>query len=166
MRAATELADPPRRVAAWPYVSTTLRLVLGGVWLVAGALKVADPAASERAVRAYDLLPESLVPVVAHGQPFLEIALGVLLLLGIAVRESAAASAVLVVVFMLAVTSAWARGLQIDCGCFGGGGELGAGESTAYTSELVRDAGLLLASIALFWRPRTRWTLLREEHLS
>ena len=47
---------------AWlPWVSTAARLMLGGVMLVAGALKVADPAMAAQAVRAYELLPEALV---------------------------------------------------------------------------------------------------------
>jgi uncharacterized membrane protein YphA (DoxX/SURF4 family) len=149
-----------------PWLSTVARFALGVVWLVAGLLKVGDPAAAERAVRAYDLLPEALVPAVAHGQPFLEIALGLLLIAGVAVRELAAVSVVLLVLFMAAVASAWARGLQIDCGCFGGGGEVNGDQTWAYVTELLRDAALLAGSIWLFLRPRTRWELFREENPS
>jgi hypothetical protein len=52
------------------------------------------------------------------------------------------------------VTQAWARGLSIDCGCFGGGGAAPQGE-TAYGRELLRDAGLLLLAGWLVVRPRT-----------
>ncbi|MFZ5852665.1 MAG: MauE/DoxX family redox-associated membrane protein, partial [Actinomycetota bacterium] len=64
-----------------PWAATAGRLLLGGVWVAAGALKLPDPAASVRAVRAYRLLPEGLVPTVAFGLPVLEIGLGVLLIL-------------------------------------------------------------------------------------
>jgi len=137
---------------------TGARLLLGGVFVVAGALKVPDPAAAVRAVRAYRLLPELLVGPVAFGLPVLEIAVGLALLLGALVRTAAIASAVLLVVFLVAVGSAWARGLQIDCGCFGNGGTVAAGE-TAYPQEVLRDAGLLGLALLLAWRPASRLAL-------
>jgi hypothetical protein len=91
--------------------------VLGGVFLVAGVLKAVDPQSSAAAVRAYQLLPNSLATVVGWGLPFAEIALGLLLLAGIATRAVAAAAAMLLVVFIAAVVSVAARGLSIDCGC-------------------------------------------------
>ena len=117
-----------------------------------------DPQSSVAAVRAYRLLPSSLVTIVGWGLPFAEIALGVLLLAGVATRLVAVASAVLLLVFIAAVTSAAARGLSIDCGCFGGGGDVAPGQ-TAYGTEIVRDVGLLLLAAWLVWQPRSRLTL-------
>jgi uncharacterized membrane protein YphA (DoxX/SURF4 family) len=128
------------------------------VFLVAGGLKVIDPQSSVAAVRAYRLLPSSLVTIVGWGLPFAEIALGVLLLAGVATRLVAVASVVLLLVFIAAVTSAAARGLSIDCGCFGGGGDVAPGQ-TAYGTEIVRDVGLLLLAAWLVWQPRSRLTL-------
>src|SRR3712207_9366258 len=88
-----------------------------------------DPAAAERAVRAYQLLPEALVGPVAFGLPVVEIVVGLALLVGVSVRAAALASAALMAVFLAAVGQAWARGLQIDCGCFGGGGQDAAGQT-------------------------------------
>jgi len=138
--------------------ATAGRALLGAVFVVAGVLKIPDPAAAERAVRAYRLLPEALVSPVAFGMPVGEIAVGLALLAGVFVRTAAIASAVLLAVFIAAVSSAWARGLQIDCGCFGGGGEVAAGE-TAYGTELLRDAALLLVALALARRPRSHLAL-------
>jgi uncharacterized membrane protein YphA (DoxX/SURF4 family) len=84
--------------------------------------------------------------------------LGLLLLAGIATRAVAAATAILLLVFIFAVASAWVRGLSIDCGCFGGGGEVAPGQ-TAYGTELVRDVGLLLLALWLVWQPRSRFAL-------
>ena len=137
---------------------TGARLLLGGVLVVAGALKMPDPAAAVRSVRAYQLVPESLVAPVAFGLPVLEIAVGLALLLGVFVRTAAIASAVLLVVFIGAVGSAWARGLQIDCGCFGNGGQVAAGK-TAYPLEILRDVGLLLVALCLARRPASRLAL-------
>ena len=75
--------------------------------------------------------------------PWLEIVLGLLLLAGIATRAVAVAAAGLLLVFVAGVTQAWARGLSIDCGCFGGGGVVDPGQ-TAYGRELLRDASFLL----------------------
>lgn len=132
--------------------------MLGGVFLVAGVLKAIDPQSSVAAVRAYQLLPASLATVVGWGLPFAEIALGLLLLAGIATRAVAVGVAMLLVIFIAGVVSAAARGLSIDCGCFGGGGAVDPGQ-TAYGVELVRDTGLLLLALWLIWQPRSRFTL-------
>jgi uncharacterized membrane protein YphA (DoxX/SURF4 family) len=98
------------------------------------------------------------VTIVGWGLPFAEIALGVLLLAGVATRLVAVASAVFLLVFIAAVASAAARGLSIDCGCFGRGGDVAPGQ-TAYGTEIVRDVGLLLLAVWLVWHPRSRLTL-------
>jgi uncharacterized membrane protein YphA (DoxX/SURF4 family) len=140
------------------WAATAARLLLGVVLVVAGVLKLPDPAAAERAVRAYRLLPEALVGPVAFGLPVVEIAIGLALLAGVLVRSAALATAVLMAVFVAAVGSAWARGLQIDCGCFGGGGPVAAGR-TAYPGEVARDVGLLLVALALARWPASRLAL-------
>jgi uncharacterized membrane protein YphA (DoxX/SURF4 family) len=135
-------------------VGTVARLALAAVWLVSGTLKALDPDTTYVAVRAYDVLPRAGVAVVAAVLPWLEIALGVALLVGVATRLVAALSAGLLLVFVAGVTQAWARGLSIDCGCFGGGGAVAPGE-TAYDLEVLRDAGFLLLAGWLVVRPRT-----------
>ncbi|NUR07588.1 MAG: DoxX family protein [Nocardioidaceae bacterium] len=131
------------------------RLVVGGVWIVAGALKLPDPAGNVRAVRAYRLLPETVVPTVGHALPVLEILVGVCLVCGLLTRVAALVSAVLLVAFIVGIAAAWARGLQIECGCFGGGGGPSANATAAYPWDIARDVGLLALSGWLVWRPRT-----------
>ncbi|WP_373693967.1 MauE/DoxX family redox-associated membrane protein [Parafrankia sp. BMG5.11] len=129
--------------------STVLRVGLGILWLAAGALKINDPDGMVRSVRAFRILPEALVDPVAYAVPFVEIALGVLLIVGLTVRLAAAISAVLFAVYIAAIASAAARGLRIDCGCFSAGGDLTSEAPTHYTQEIVRDSALLLASLLL-----------------
>lgn len=148
--------------AVWALV--VVRLVLGGVWIAAGAAKIADLDASVRAVRAYRLLPELAAQVLGAALPPLEIALGVLLIAGIGVRVAAVVSTVLLAAFVVGIASAWARGLRIDCGCFGSGGELAAGESPGYGWDLLRDGALLLAS-ALLVRWPVGWPVGRREQV-
>jgi len=154
-----ETGQSARTTTGWLWISTAARLGLATVWLVAGGLKVGDLAESGRAVNAYRLFPYEMAKVIGAAQPFLEIALGLLLLAGLAVRLSAGISAGLLVIFIAGIVSAWARGLQIDCGCFSTGGELGAGQTPQYTWDLVRDAGFLLLAGILLWRPRTRYSI-------
>jgi len=126
---------------AWPaWVSTICRFVLAGVWLWAGLAKVADPSTAVLAVRAYDIVPEVLVKPVAWGLPFMEIGLAALLALGISIRIAGAFSLTLFLAFIAGVGSAWARGLQIECGCFGGGGADPAATGLRYALEIARDA--------------------------
>ena len=138
---------------------TIARLVLGGVWIAAGASKLTDLDASVRAVRAYRLLPETAAQIVGAGLPPVEILLGVLLVVGAGVRVSAVVSALLMSAFVVGIASAWVRGLRIDCGCFGSGGELAAGEDPTYGLELARDGGLLLLSLLVAARPPGRLAL-------
>ena len=141
---------------AW--VGLVCRLVTGGVWIAAGLLKLPDPTESVRAVRAYRLLPESVVPVVGHGLPLLEILVGVCLVAGLLTRLSAVVSALLFVAFLIGISSVWARGISIDCGCFGGGGRVDNAQAQ-YPWEIARDFGLLLLSAWLIYRPVTRWAV-------
>ena len=134
------------------------RVVTGGVWIVAGALKFPDPAASVRAVRAYDLLPEVVVPTVGHLLPVVEVVIGAALVVGLLTRPVAAVSALLFVAFVVGIASAWARGLSIDCGCFGGGG-FDADATEQYPWEIARDVGLLALSLWLVVRPSSRFSL-------
>ena len=135
------------------WLTTVARVALGVVMVSAGGLKLSDPDQAVRAVQAYQILPQGVTHAVGYGLPMLEIVLGVLLLLGLGTRTTAVLAGLFMVVFIAAVSSAWARGLSIDCGCFGGGGAVGsAGKAWRYLSEILRDLLFLgLASwIAVF----------------
>ena len=139
-------------------IGLLVRLGLAAVWLVSGAIKVSDLNQTYIAVQAYDLLPPGAVSVVAAGLPFLELLLGVLLLAGLGTRVVAIVSGIVLLAFIGGVAQSWARGLTIDCGCFGGGGEVAAGQ-TQYPQELARDIGFLLLAVWLTVRPRSLWSV-------
>ena len=148
-------AAPGRRPQVLDAVGLLARLALGGVLLVAGLLKITDPQAQERAVRAYQLLPEDVVEPVAFALAPVEVVLGLLLLSGLGTRMAAVVGGLLMVAFVIGVASAWARGLSIDCGCFGDGGhEVGVTGST-YALEITRDMALAAAAALLVVRPRS-----------
>lgn len=135
-------------------IGTLARLGLAAVWLVSGAVKVSDLNQTYVAVSAYEVLPSGLVSPVATGLPFLELALGVLVLAGFGTRIVAALSIVVLLAFIGGLIQAWARGLSIDCGCFGSGGKVAAGD-TQYPLDLARDVGFLALAGWLLVRPRT-----------
>src|SRR4051812_45272089 len=115
-----------RTTARWsvvlPWISTVVRLALGAVFVAASLSKLGKVDATVRAVRAYRILPESLVHPVAYALPYLELAVGVLLILGLGTRIVAIIAGVMLLLFIAAVASAGARGAENDRGCFGGGG--------------------------------------------
>lgn len=135
-------------------VGLAARLVLGGVLLVAGGLKVGNPRGAARAVQGYDVMPFEVAKYVGYALPWIEIVVGLLLVIGLFTRINAVLGTVLMTAFVIGIAQAWARGLTIDCGCFGGGGEVAADE-TRYGQEIARDLGLALAGVWLLVRPRT-----------
>ncbi len=136
------------------WVGTVARLLLGGVWIWASWSKLANPRGFVQAVRAYDATPEWLSKAIGYGLPVLEVSLGILLVLGIVTRAAAAVSSVLLIVFLIGLVQAAARGLRLECGCFGGGGTTTS--ATNYTIDILRDIGLLVPAVFLVVWPLTR----------
>jgi uncharacterized membrane protein YphA (DoxX/SURF4 family) len=154
---------------AQPWLTLAGRLILGGVLFAAGFLKYEHLDKSRMAVRAYELLPISIANFLGIALPFLEIAVGILLLLGAAIRISSAIGGALMIVFIFGISQAWARGLSIDCGCFGGGGQVAPGTAN-YLPEILRDGALAAIAIYLFRYPRSKFALDRartdEDHIN
>ena len=148
------MQHPVRSRLLFDLIGTAARLGLTAVWFLSGFAKAADPRQTLVAVRGYQILSDDLARTVAAVLPYLEIALGLLLLLGMVTRYAALVSGLLLLVFIAGVISAAARGLSIDCGCFGGGGQVSAG-NTAYTQEILRDTGFLVLAVWLVVRPRS-----------
>jgi uncharacterized membrane protein YphA (DoxX/SURF4 family) len=144
--------------ALQPWATLAARILLGVVLLLAGYLKAKSPAQAQMAVRAYKLLPISIANIFGLSLPWLEIGAGILLIVGIAVRYAALFGGLLMLLFVGAISQAWARGLSIDCGCFGGGGQVAAGH-TKYLQEILRDLGLTLSAVFLYLNPHGKFGL-------
>ncbi|TQN31457.1 methylamine utilization protein MauE [Haloactinospora alba] len=138
---------------AQPWVSLLSRLGLAGVLMFSAYTKLPPPL-SVQSVEAYQLFPDGVNTFLGYTLPLFEFALAALLLVGLATRYVAAVTGLLMVVFIAGIVSAWARGLTIDCGCFGSGGQVAADE-TAYGWDIARDIGFMaLAGIIMVW-PRS-----------
>lgn len=137
------------------WVSLAARLGLATVWIYAASTKLGKPLTSARAVQAYEIFPYDMAGLIGQALPVLKVAVGLLLLVGLFTRPIAVVSVLLLVVFIAGIASAWARGLSIDCGCFGGGGALAWDQQPEYGQEIARDVGFLALAGWLVVRPRS-----------
>jgi uncharacterized membrane protein YphA (DoxX/SURF4 family) len=127
-----------------------LRIVLGCVWLYAAYTKLKDSwVVFAMSIDAYQMLPDWAPPLLARSLPWVELAIGLLLLAGLWLRYVSVAGAAILVVFFTVMSVAALRHLQIDCGCFGPGDKLSA-------LTLLRDGTLLAAAVALVFLSRRR----------
>lgn len=138
-----------------PWVTLIARLLLGGTLLAAGWIKLFNSYEAKASVRAYELLPVSIANLLGSFLPSFEIAIGLLLIIGIWTKRVALIGTILMAVFVIAISQAWARGLPINCGCFGNGGVTADGKvhNWTYLSEILRDLGLILCGIYIYLKP-------------
>lgn len=123
------------------------RLVVGGVFIYAGALKLLDPQGFADAIAGFEMLPPQLVTLAALGLPPLEVLAGVLLIAGWGLRMAAFCILGLTLVFAVALGQALTRGLLVDCGCFGGGD---ASVASMWVT-LGRDVLLMAGAGLIYW---------------
>ncbi len=132
-----------------PYPTLVSRVVLGGVFLVAGVSKALDMQSFAGEISAYQIVPAALAQPMSIALPLLEILLGVYLLVGLMQRWAAVAAGALLVIFIGVMAWALAKGLTLDCGCFGNTLGLSAFRDTVSLGTIARDALLLLLAIHL-----------------
>jgi putative oxidoreductase len=139
-----------------PYATLASRIVLGGVFLIAGATKILNPGTLAAAIRSYELpLPEWFISLSAHALPYLEVLLGLYLLAGLFTKISAWATNGLMAIFFLALLQGALRGLEMDCGCFGSS----AGETSNLWLAAARDVGLLALGLHVALAPLGRFSV-------
>jgi len=141
-----------------PWISLLVRLAMGIIMIAAAVPKMLDVDESVRAVRAYRLLPEVFVPFVGTALPYFEFVFGLVLIAGVFVRWSAILWLALMAAFVFGVAWAWAKGYSIDCGCFGGGGDVPEG-TTDYPGHMLERAGFVALGVFLLVFPRTTLSL-------
>ena len=95
------------------------RLVLGGLFVYAGAIKALEPLDFAQSIRNYDIVGQALSFFAALVLPWLEILAGVFLIAGVWTRGAALVISGLLVFFIALTVVTMVRGLDIDCGCFG-----------------------------------------------
>ncbi len=138
---------------AMQWISLAVRLVLGTIFLVSGAEKLSILTDFAHAIYNYKILPLSLVNIAALLFVWTEITVGILLIAGAAVRGAALVTGSMLVIFIVAILTAMARGLEIDCGCFAEGGE------KVGWPKIFEDVAYLAGAIFLIYFPKSYFTV-------
>ena len=144
-----------------PWLTIRVQIALGAIFVVAALPKIADPPSFAHMIYNYRLVPGAAINALALVMPWVELLVGLALILGVWPRESAALAGLLLLVFMGAIAINLARGRAVDCGCFD---VHAAGKSREELLAdmrwvLLRDAGmLLLVAQVLTGSRRTRET--------
>jgi len=126
------------------WIVLAARLVLGGVFLAAGGLKIGHFDVFAAEIAGFQLLWHPLIAPLALLLPFVEVLVGLYLVLGLFTRFAAWVAALEMALFAAAVASAVMRGITTSCGCFGPNDH-----SVTSWPEVGRDAGLALVGIAI-----------------
>lgn len=132
------------------YLLFAFRLVVGGVFIWAGLLKILDPLGFAQSISNYRVFPHWMSFFLALVLPWMEVICGVFLVLGLFRRSSALLLSLFLMTFLVLIASAMARGIDVDCGCFGR-----FSQKVSYRL-LVTDMILLFFSLNLFLKRKAR----------
>jgi uncharacterized membrane protein YphA (DoxX/SURF4 family) len=134
--------DPSKSSLRW--LALILRIALGGIFIYAAWAKLRDPwELYALAINSYEVLPLWAVELVARTLPWFELAVGLALIAGVWLRVFSTITSLLLVVFFGLMVRAYAKGMQINCGCFGNAGDI----ISKWT--LLRDGSMLAGALAL-----------------
>ncbi|MDD8020722.1 MAG: DoxX family membrane protein [Acidobacteriota bacterium] len=139
------------------YILLVFRLIVGGVFIWAGVSKIVDPLSFAQDVRSYQLVGQTLSFLTALFLPWVELIAGVWLIAGIYPRASAMLISCLLAFFIILVAITIARGLNVECGCFG------TFSRRADIWLIVEDSIWLILSLILLFSPGNDFGLLKKQ---
>jgi uncharacterized membrane protein YphA (DoxX/SURF4 family) len=143
----------PKEALASPWLTVRVQIALGLFFVVAALPKLVDPPSFAHMIYNYRLVPGTFVNVMALAMPWLELLIGLALVLGIWTRTSASLVGALLLVFIAAISVNLARGNAIECGCF----DVSAANKTVderladMRLDILRDVGMLLMVAQILW---------------
>jgi uncharacterized membrane protein YphA (DoxX/SURF4 family) len=139
-----------------------VRIAIGAVFIYAGISKFLSPQQFADSIASFQLLPDILINLLALGLPPTEILAGLMMISGWHWRSANLAILGLTLIFAVALAQGLARGLQVDCGCFGSGKP-----STFKTwASLGRDMILIVAASWTYFEFRIRASVKIQRHTS
>lgn len=139
-------------------ISFIARFGMAWVWIEAGVHKLGKTLDMTQAIKGYGIFTPEWAGYLATVIGPLEVIGGVLLLLGLFLRRSSIVATIVLLLFMVGIAQAWARGLDIDCGCFGYDAQ-NPDRGMDYAKTLLRDAAYLFLSVWTIKRPFTKFAL-------
>ncbi len=107
-----------RKILRAQWTLLILRIAVGLVFVIASIDKLDHPDRFTEIIMDYQIVPWSTALIMAIWLPWLELIVGTILILGVWVRASALLLAGLTALFVLALSSALIRGIDLACGCF------------------------------------------------
>jgi putative oxidoreductase len=139
------------------YVVFAVRVVLGLVFIYASIDKIAHPDGFAQNIYNYRMLPHTVINVMAIIMPWMELACGALIVTGVFLRGSALWIALMLLIFIMALSNAVARGLDIDCGCFRVEGGHSAG-----VRRLIEDVFMFAGALIVLFHASPALSLSRR----
>ena len=144
-----------RRIIDSDIIALMARIILAGIFFLAAYYKIVDPTAFGKSIWNYHILPAQTINIIALILPWLEVLVGIALLVGAYYRGAVLWANIMLAVFITALASTIYRGLDIDCGCF----KAAASAVGPAWDQLYLDIGLLVLALYLIFSRARKWQL-------
>lgn len=127
----------------------TCRLGLAGIFFYTGSIKIQSPLQFAVVLSGYKIFPAWMILPLTDYFPWVEITLGILLVIGWKIRYVALSACGLLASFSILLTITYFRGIEANCGCF-------SFEDSITPATIARDALIILPAIYLAAEPLLR----------
>ncbi|MFC1565360.1 DoxX family protein [Candidatus Neomarinimicrobiota bacterium] len=134
-------------------VILTARMLIGGILIYSSFEKFIDPSGFADAINNYHIIPFGLENSFAIILPWIELIIGICLILGVFIDGAAVIVIIIMVVFIIAITYAIISGYNIECGC-----GLKPGEMVGI-QKIIEDSTYLILALIILKRPKHRFEL-------
>jgi uncharacterized membrane protein YphA (DoxX/SURF4 family) len=139
------------------YLTILSRLLIGGMYIIASFYKIMEPTSFAKSIWQYHLVPGPLINLMALILPWLELLIGLAIIVGLTYRAALLWANLLLIVFIVALSSTIVRGIDIDCGCF----KAGQSATGPAWQSLLFDLAAMLFSLQLWFSRSKKWLLAR-----
>lgn len=138
-----------------PFIQLIARLTVGFVFLAFSLDKIVEPAEFAKSMTNYQILPSFLINISSLILPWVELLIGVFLIVGVRLKASSLISTGLLSIFIIAVAIAWAKGLDINCGCSA------TKPQSVGLPKILENTAMLVLSIIIYYFPNSKFTFER-----
>jgi putative oxidoreductase len=142
-----------KRLLTHPWLTIRVQIALGAIFVIAALPKIADPPSFAHMIYNYRLVPSSLINISALAMPWVELLAGLALILGLWKTAARNVVAIMLAVFIIAISINLFRDNAIDCGCFNVADRGKTHEQRIFDMkvDVLRDLGMLLMAGQLWW---------------